>query len=115
MVGDLITMGFTRKIPPFGIIVSIDFGKKIEKFSGIYLREYNTQIKCRLPNVDIYVVRISKEMTLNSKPCAHCLLNIKFLGIKRIFYTTGKDQWECHKHYEIENSHISYGRKYFKI
>lgn len=102
-----------RKIRLFGILVSIDFGKKIEKFSGLYMRDNNSQIKYRLANVDIYIVRIANDITLNSKPCAHCLINIKYLGIKRIFYTTGKDQWACQKYYEIENSHISYGRKYF--
>lgn len=65
-------------------------------------------------HVDIYVVRI-KELngelsTRNSKPCSNCIQMLRWLGIRKIYYTTGdltNDEYTCEKIIDIESDHIS--------
>jgi len=47
---------------------------------------------------DIYVVRVNRlgEMR-NSKPCSMCYEAMKFVGIKRVFYSTSEGHYEMMK------------------
>jgi len=67
-------------------------------------------------NVDLYVVRIPnyetpEPLTLMSKPCTDCVDTIKEFGIRRIYYTTGNNQWMCDSCQTISSDHVSYGRR----
>jgi len=47
---------------------------------------------------DIYVVRVNKTGEIrNSKPCPMCYQAMKFVGIKRVFYSTGEGHYEMMK------------------
>lgn len=47
---------------------------------------------------DIYVVRVNKQGELrNSKPCDMCYNAMKFVGIKRVFYSTSEGYYEMIK------------------
>lgn len=47
---------------------------------------------------DIYVVRVNRQRELrNSKPCAMCYEAMKFVGIKRVFYSNEAGQFEMMK------------------
>lgn len=44
--------------------------------------------KCDLKGASIVVVRINKEKQLRlSAPCKHCLMYLKHVGIRKIYYT----------------------------
>jgi tRNA(Arg) A34 adenosine deaminase TadA len=44
---------------------------------------------------DVYVVRINREQELRlSKPCEMCQAAMKFVGIKRVFYSTNDNTFE---------------------
>lgn len=43
---------------------------------------------------DIYVVRISKQgEPRNSKPCAMCMDTMKFVGVRRVYYSISETQY----------------------
>ena len=47
---------------------------------------------------DIYVCRINKQGQFrNSKPCAMCHEILKYVGVKRVYYTTGDNTIEMYK------------------
>ena len=47
---------------------------------------------------DIYVCRINKQGQFrNSKPCAMCHEVLKYVGVKRVYYTTGDNTIEMYK------------------
>ena len=47
---------------------------------------------------DVYVVRINNDCNWRmSKPCHMCEEALKFVGIKRVFYTTSGSHYDCHK------------------
>lgn len=47
---------------------------------------------------DIYVVRVNRLGELrNSKPCPMCYQAMKFVGIKRVFYSTSEGHYEMMK------------------
>ena len=47
---------------------------------------------------DIYVCRINKRGQFrNSKPCAMCHEVLKYVGVKRVYYTTGDNSIEMYK------------------
>ena len=47
---------------------------------------------------DMFVCRINKEGEFrNSKPCAMCHEAMKYVGIKRVYYTTNKGDIEMYK------------------
>lgn len=50
-------------------------------------------------NSDIYVVRVgaNNEDLRNSKPCRMCQAALKFVGVKRIFYSTENGDFEVMK------------------
>lgn len=53
--------------------------------------EVDAILKARrnLKGASILVVRINKAGELrNSKPCAHCMLYLKHVGIKKVYYST---------------------------
>ena len=47
---------------------------------------------------DIYVVRINNDCDWRmSKPCPMCEQALKFVGVKRVFYTTGDKHYDYHR------------------
>ena len=49
-------------------------------------------------NADLYVVRVGARSDLrNSKPCVMCQAALKFVGVKRVFYTVDGTQFEIMK------------------
>ena len=47
---------------------------------------------------DMYVCRVNKKGQFrNSKPCAMCHEVLKYVGIKRVYYTTGDNSVEMYK------------------
>lgn len=49
-------------------------------------------------NADMYVIRINQEGEFrNSKPCSMCQEAMKFVGIKRVFYSSNDGTFEMMK------------------
>lgn len=47
---------------------------------------------------DVYVVRINNDCDWRmSKPCPMCEQALKFVGVKRVFYTTGDKHYDYHR------------------
>ena len=47
---------------------------------------------------DVYVVRINNDCDFRlSKPCPMCEEALRFVGVKRAFYTIDKDHYDYHK------------------
>ena len=47
---------------------------------------------------DIYVIRINRRGDFRlSKPCQMCEAALRYVGVKRAFYTTNDGTVECHK------------------
>lgn len=47
---------------------------------------------------DVYVVRVNRYDELrNSKPCPMCHEALRFVGVKRVFYSTGEGHYEMIK------------------
>lgn len=45
-------------------------------------------------NADLYVVRINKEgLYRNSRPCEMCMDTMKFLGIRRVYYSISQESY----------------------
>ena len=48
--------------------------------------------------VDVYVVRINNDCDWRmSKPCPMCEQALRFVGVKRVFYTTGDKHYDYHR------------------
>lgn len=44
----------------------------------------------------VYLARTTSDgRWANSKPCAYCERLLRKCMVKRVYYTTGPDQWEC--------------------
>jgi deoxycytidylate deaminase len=57
----------------------------------------------------IYVARISKNGEWkNSKPCSMCHEVMSYVGIKRVVYTIGCDEWGTYKIEEEDEKTIGY-------
>jgi len=47
---------------------------------------------------DVYVVRINNDCDWRmSKPCPMCEQALRFVGVKRVFYTTGDKHYDYHR------------------
>jgi hypothetical protein len=56
----------------------------------------------------IIVIRTDKNGNLrDSKPCVHCLENMKFFGIKTVYYSTNEGTMEKVKTEDISGDHLS--------
>ena len=56
----------------------------------------------------IIVIRTDKEGNLrDSKPCSHCLDNLKIFGIRSVYYSTNEGTMEKVKTEDINGDHIS--------
>lgn len=92
--------------------ISINSGYHAEINS---LRKYfnvkNTKSKRKYFN--ILVIRVKENKLQNSKPCLHCINNIKQYDFcKYIFYSTGNgNEIKKEKNGVITNNHISRGNK----
>ena len=59
---------------------------------------------------NIYVARISCDEYRNSRPCSHCLKNLKmFAKISKVYYTLGDGMYACEKVRDMTSEHISNG------
>ncbi|NIA10719.1 MAG: hypothetical protein GWP10_13575 [Nitrospiraceae bacterium] len=47
--------------------------------------------RCNLEGASIYVIRLNKNNKFrNSRPCKYCLRYLKYVGIKKVFYSIDK-------------------------
>lgn len=63
---------------------------KFQKWPNSVHAEVDCIIKARqdLAGTTMYVVRINnRNQLMNSKPCKHCFMYIKHVGIKRVYYS----------------------------
>lgn len=70
--------------------------------------------KNKLQRMTMYIVRVGPRNNFKySKPCMHCLLNIKKYKIRKIIYTT--NNFYCEEFVnETQSKHESHGYRYLK-
>uniref|UniRef100_A0A6C0KU24 CMP/dCMP-type deaminase domain-containing protein n=1 Tax=viral metagenome TaxID=1070528 RepID=A0A6C0KU24_9ZZZZ len=62
---------------------------------------------CTLHNCILFVVRVVQgDKFADSKPCFHCVQNIKKSGIKKVVFSTNSG-FEIMKSTELQNSHLT--------
>lgn len=64
-------------------------------------------------NVDLYIVRISDNNLLMSKPCMKCVEKIRKTKINRIYYSNLDGKTICEKSYNLHSNHISKGMRFY--
>lgn len=56
---------------------------------------------------DILVIRVTADGELaNSRPCNHCIMTMREMGIRRVFYSDGKGNIVSEKVDEMEMTHV---------
>ena len=70
------------------------WSKKVSNGKQIYLHaEIAALVKCRKQPYAIYVARVLKDNTeALARPCPVCMAALKEAGVKKIFYTIGKNE-----------------------
>lgn len=62
--------------------------------------------------LDIIVIRVNNNLILkNSRPCNHCIEQLKKIGIRKIFYSNENGIILCEFVDKIQKKHISKGNK----
>ena len=92
----------------------VDQSKKINRFFNLakniastseYGKIRHAELGCILgmprnvtTGADVYVCRINKNGVFrNSKPCSMCHSALKYVGVKRVYYTTNNNTVEMYK------------------
>ena len=68
--------------------------------------------------VDLIVIRLKKDGLGNARPCYNCLLMMQTVGINRVYYSVGSDQFICERVSHMISIQASvvqkmYDRKFF--
>ena len=102
--GVVLAEGINKKEAPrkklMSNYTSCNYGQSVHaEYDCIYdllinIRYGTSNVNIRRMKVDIYISRNSLEQ---SKPCHHCINLLKYIGIYRVFYTTGDDNFEIEK------------------
>tara|TARA_R110002110_G_scaffold326515_1_gene538337 strand:- start:56 stop:475 length:420 start_codon:yes stop_codon:yes gene_type:complete len=95
--GSIISFGFNKESYS-------QFGKRFRKVDMGYATQH-AEISCVLglprsatEGADIYVVRINNNCQWRmSKPCPMCEEALRFVGVKRVFYTLDGKHYDCHR------------------
>jgi deoxycytidylate deaminase len=57
--------------------------------------------------MDIVVIRQTNGHLIMSKPCKHCILYLKNIGIKRVYYSDNNGNLVCEKVKDMCSEHQS--------
>lgn len=61
---------------------------------------------------DVLVIRVTNDGELaNSRPCNHCIMTMREMGIRRVFYSDENGKIICEKVNKMEMKHICSGLK----
>lgn len=70
-----------------------------------------SKIRKKFSQIDLVVIKYSKNKLGMSKPCLDCLKIIKIVGIKNIIYSDSKGNIVSEKTNKMETSHLSKAQK----
>lgn len=60
------------------------------------------------PNINIIVARVNKCGDIaNARPCYNCLLMMKAVGIRKVYYSVGNDELICENVNNMVSIHVS--------
>ena len=79
-----------------------------------YLSTRRKRTIIRKKNIKILVIRIggyNKNKLINSKPCSYCIKYLRFIGIKKIYYSNNDGCITYENIKEIHNDHVSMAYK----
>jgi hypothetical protein len=66
-----------------------------------------------MKNITVLVIRWNGNKFANSKPCKHCILYMKALGVKKIYYSNDAGKIIKEKIKEMQNEHTCMARRIF--
>lgn len=81
--------------------------KKIFNKNVKYFKQPNNK------KLDLWVIRVSKNKILNSKPCHDCVHCIKKFNIRNVYYSNGNGYIIKCKASSLSNKHLSKGRRHY--
>lgn len=76
------------------------------KFEKKWLKSPQLSKKKKMSKYNIYIIRVKKDNLALSKPCLHCIEQIKKRNIKKIYYSV-ENNIVCEKSKYITTRHIS--------
>jgi hypothetical protein len=78
---------------------------------GVFYAVTHKKIKRAMRGISILVIRWNGREYRESKPCKHCSLLIKTIGIKYISYSDNHGNIICEKAKYLQSEHLSMARK----
>jgi hypothetical protein len=99
------------------VLVLIVFDYVLSQLANIRIGKnvfYVNEIKKILKGTSIMVIRWDGNKLKSSKPCMHCCLYMKMLGIKKVIYSDDNGELIEEKITNIESSHVCLSRRCLK-